>query len=137
MELKTTVGTIVGTKYSMNEIIFENQMVGNVSAQNAVLEDMRDSRGIGRRGAKRDPENLVLIVVNEREQLCPSLGMAVDARLAVDLGDLRPADFLKAMGRRHASPLCLVRSAYVRTRWSNSRGGAGRTLVQLWRPTNE
>ena len=73
------------------------------SAEHGVLEDVRQAGRIGRRRGEGDAEDLVAVVVFERDELRAGAPVAVDARVTVDLGDVLRAQGLKAVKQVHGN----------------------------------
>jgi hypothetical protein len=74
------------------------------AAQHGVFKDVRHARGIGRRRADRDAENLVLIVVLDREDARSRLVMDVQVGLGRDLRDVRGGNEGETDGHGESSP---------------------------------
>jgi len=58
-------------------------------AKHRMLENVGNPGGILGRGSKRNPEDLVFIVVGEGEELCPGLFVPIETCRAVDLRNPR------------------------------------------------
>jgi hypothetical protein len=68
------------------------------AAQNGMFQDVSHARGIPRRRSKGDPEHLVLIVIDERQEFGSCPGMLKKLRLGSKLGDLSFSKLGEAVG---------------------------------------
>ena len=71
------------------------------AAEYGMLKDVRQAGRIGRRRGEGDAEDLVAVVVLERDELRAGAPVAKDARATVDLGDVLRAQGLKAVKQGH------------------------------------
>ena len=71
------------------------------AGQDDVLQDVGQAGRVGRRRAEGDAEDLVLVVVLQRQQFRPSARVPPQARLRVQFGDARLANEFKAMQCGH------------------------------------
>ena len=77
------------------------------AAKHGMFEDVRQAAGIRRRRGEGDAEDLVAVLVFERDELRAAALMAKDARVAVDFGDVLLADALEAVKEGHRNSLLL------------------------------
>ena len=71
------------------------------TGQDDMLQDMGQAGRVGRRCAEGNAEDLVLVVVLQRQQFRPSARVPPQARLRVQFGDARLANEFKAMQGGH------------------------------------
>jgi len=79
------------------------QRVFSGAAENRVLQDMGHPGGVRRGGSKSDPEDLVLIVIDQGQEFTPYPAVAKKLRLGSKLRDLSFMDLGKAISLRHKS----------------------------------
>src|SRR5580692_7107477 len=103
-----------------------------------MFENMGDAARVGRRRAKGDAEDLVLVVVDEREQFSARLGVPVQSPHGIDFGEnllaqqfkskdeIHPT-FLKQLGEARAQI-----SGRLQTDWPS--GPAASMLWHRFRP---
>ena len=88
------------------------QRVLRRTGQDDVLQDVGQAGGVGRRGAEGDAEDLVLVVVFQRQQFRPRPRVAIEPGAGVQLRHVRLADKLKAMCQSHV--LLLEKEAHAK-----------------------